>query len=100
MRIMRYQGCSEQQGVELAQELTKYRSAMGDYSGLHVNPNTDARLWWQTRGMQSAGSEKLAKLVELLQDIVPHAAAPEPSPQFPRSYPTVRGEFAIVVVNR
>jgi hypothetical protein len=54
-----------------------YRSGLGDYSGLHVQPNTDARLWWLTRGKQSAGSEKLAELAELLMDIVPHAAAPE-----------------------
>jgi hypothetical protein len=74
---MRDRGCSEQQGVELAQELRRYRSGVGEYSGLHVNPNTDARLWWQTRGMQSVGAEKLAELAELLQDIVPHAAAPE-----------------------
>jgi hypothetical protein len=67
----------EQQGVGLAQELRRYRTGVGEYSGLHVDPNTDARLWWQTRGMQSAGAEKLADLAELLQDIVPHAAAPE-----------------------
>jgi hypothetical protein len=77
MRITRDRGCSEQQGVELAQELRKYHSGLGAFSGLHVNPNTNARLWWQTRGKQSAGSEKLAELAELLQDIVPHAAAPE-----------------------
>jgi hypothetical protein len=70
---MRDRGCSGQQGVEPAQELRKYCSGMGTTQDCMLT-QTPTR---GCGGMQSAGSEKVAELAELLQDIVPHAAAPE-----------------------